>query len=281
MRAMVINGGPRKKWNTATLLESVLSGCEAGGAKTEMVHLYDHKYRGCVSCFGCKKVGGKSYGRCAMRDELTPLLDRAMRADVLVLGSPVYFGTETGEMRSFMERLLFPNLAYTPDYASLFPRKIPTALVYTMNVTEAEATTFGQDARIAASQGSMERTFGSCEVLVSTDTYQFKDYSKYVATRWDAKAKAKRHKDVFPLECERALRAGGQAGGGGAVVIGARGGCCRQATGGQTVRVGDFFARSALAGAAASVNPLHSSCADSSSMSMKARTAGERSASGR
>ena len=208
MRAMAINGSPRKKWNTATLLESALSGCEASGAKTELVHLYNYDYQGCTSCFGCKKIGGKSYGRCAMRDKLTPVLDRAMHADVLILGSPIYFHTETGEMRSFMERLLFPNLSYTPDYASLFPRTIPTALVYTMNVTEAELPASRQDVSIAASQGTMARTFGSCEVLLSTDTYQFKDYSKYVATRWDAEAKAKRHKDVFPLDCERAYELG-------------------------------------------------------------------------
>ena len=72
MRAMAVNGSPRKKWNTATLLESALRGCEASGAKTELVHLYSHDYQGCTSCFGCKKIGGKSYGRCAMRDELTP-----------------------------------------------------------------------------------------------------------------------------------------------------------------------------------------------------------------
>jgi len=208
MRALAINGSPRKKWNTATLLESALEGCQAGGAKTEMVHLYSYTYRGCTSCFACKKIGGKSYGRCAMRDKLSPILDRAVRADVLLLGSPLYFHTETGEMRSFMERLLFPNLAYTPDRASLFPGKIPTALVYTMNATEEQMPTYHQDASVAASQGSMARVFGSCEVLLSTDTYQFKDYSKYVSTAWDPEAKARRRKDVFPQDCERAYELG-------------------------------------------------------------------------
>jgi multimeric flavodoxin WrbA len=208
VRAIAINGSPRKKWNTATLLESALAGCEAGGAKTELVHLYSHDYQGCTSCFGCKKIGGKSYGRCAMRDELSPLLDRAMQADVLILGSPIYFHTESGEMRSFMERLLFPNLSYTPGHASIFPRKMPTALVYTMNVTEAQMPDYNQDVSVAASQRTMGRIFGSCEVLLSTDTYQFKDYSKYLTTGWDADAKARRRADVFPQDCERARELG-------------------------------------------------------------------------
>jgi hypothetical protein len=41
-----------------------------------------------------------------------------------------------------------------------------------------------------------------------TDTYQFKDYSKYVSTAWDPEAKARRHKEVFPQDCERAYALG-------------------------------------------------------------------------
>jgi multimeric flavodoxin WrbA len=208
MRAIAVNGSPRKEWNTAKLLESALNGCGVGGAATELVHLYDHAYQGCTSCFSCKRIGGKSYGRCAMRDELSPILDRAAGADLLILGSPFYFHAETGEMRSFMERLLFPYLTYTPDHASIFPRKIPTAFVYTMNVTEEDMAAFYQDTSVAASQAIMTRIFGSCEILLCTDTYQFEDYSKYLSTAWDPDAKATRRRDVFPRDCERAYEMG-------------------------------------------------------------------------
>ena len=208
MNAMAINGSPRKKWNTATLLENALSGCGTNGAETEMVHLYDYAYQGCTSCFSCKKIGGKGYGRCAMRDELSPLLDRAVHADILILGSPFYFHTETGEMRSFMERLLFPYLTYTLDRVSISPRKISTALIYTMNAPEEEMATIHQDSSVAASRGIMTRIFGSCEVLLCTDTYQFDDYTKYVSTRWDPDVKARRRKEIFPQDCERAYELG-------------------------------------------------------------------------
>ena len=208
MKAIAFNGSPRKTWNTATLLEHALRGCQANGAETEMVHLYDYSYQGCTSCFSCKKMGGKSYGRCNMRDELSPILDRASQADILILGSPFYFHTETGEMRSFMERLLFPYLTYTPDYTSLFPRKIPTALVYTGNIKEEDMPALYHDGSVASSKHIMARNFGSCEVLLCTDTYQFDDYSKYLSTAWDAEAKAKRRKEVFPKDCERAYELG-------------------------------------------------------------------------
>ncbi|MCL5096267.1 MAG: flavodoxin family protein [Candidatus Omnitrophica bacterium] len=206
MNVLAINGSPRKKHNTATLLENVLAGAKANGAETGMVHLYDYSYKGCASCFACKKIGGESYGRCAQRDEMTPILDRAAEADALVLGSPMYFSTETAQMRAFRERLLFPYLTYAP--ASIFPRKIQTGLVYTMNLSEEQHVAYGQDKSVAGSQLFMNLIFGSCEVLLCTDTYQFDDYTKYWSAPMDADAKARRHKEVFPKDCARACEMG-------------------------------------------------------------------------
>ncbi len=208
MNAIAVNGSPRKNWNTATLLEKALAGAKAEGAETELIHLYSHAYKGCISCFACKTIDGKSYGRCAVQDALTPILERVAEADVLILGSPIYFSTETGEMRSFMERLLCPYLTYTPGYKSIFPGKISTGLVYTMNITEENMPAFRQDKTVEASQSIMTRIFGNCEVLLCTDTYQFDDYSKYLSTVWDAEAKALRRKEVFPLDCARAFELG-------------------------------------------------------------------------
>ncbi|MFH1350538.1 MAG: flavodoxin family protein, partial [Pseudomonadota bacterium] len=113
MKVMAFNGSPRKEWNTATLLENALEGAASKGAETELIHLYDLNFKGCVSCFSCKTRGGKSYGRCAVKDDLTPIFDKIGEADGIILGSPIYLGTVTGEMRSFMERLVFPYYTYT------------------------------------------------------------------------------------------------------------------------------------------------------------------------
>lgn len=122
MHVMAINGSPRKKWNTATLLEHALAGAAAKGAQTEMIHLYDLNFKGCTSCFACKLKGGKSEGRCALKDEATPVLDRIREeTDVLILGSPIYFGAMSGEMRCFLERLLFALCLYPTDFIALSP----------------------------------------------------------------------------------------------------------------------------------------------------------------
>jgi multimeric flavodoxin WrbA len=208
MFVLAVNGSPRKKWNTATLLEHALKGAASKGAQTELVHLYDLQYTGCTSCFACKKIGGKSYGKCAVKDGLTPLLQRAAGADALILGSPVYFRAESGEMRSFMERLMFPYLTYTPGYQCIAPRKIPTAFLYSMNVPAEHMVAAGVDRAIEASRQYLERVFGSCETLASTDTLQFTDYSKYLSTAWDPAAKARRRKEIFPQDCASAFAIG-------------------------------------------------------------------------
>jgi multimeric flavodoxin WrbA len=99
MKIYAINGSPRKKWNTALLLEHALAGAASQGAETELIHLYDLTYKGCTSCFSCKLKGGKSYGRCAMNDGLTPVLEKLAEADAFILGSPIYFDPEERKQR--------------------------------------------------------------------------------------------------------------------------------------------------------------------------------------
>ena len=93
MTIIGINGSPRKKWNTATLLTKALEGAASQGADTELVHLYDLDYKGCISCFACKIIDGPHNGRCAVKDDLSPILKKIEdEADAIILGSPIYFG---------------------------------------------------------------------------------------------------------------------------------------------------------------------------------------------
>jgi len=56
---MAVNGAPERAGTPATLLKKVLEGAAAAGAEVEMVHLYDLDFKGCTSCFACKRIGGK------------------------------------------------------------------------------------------------------------------------------------------------------------------------------------------------------------------------------
>jgi multimeric flavodoxin WrbA len=208
MKIMAFNGSPRKKHNTSTLLEYALKGAASRGAKTELIHLYDLNYKGCISCFACKTIGGKSYGRCAVKDDLRPVFSKIEKADAIILGSPIYFGCVSGEMRSFMERLLFPYLTYTDPPQSLFPKKIKTGFIYTMNVPEDLMKKWGYPQLFVNHERILKMIFGSSEYMCSFDTYQFKDYSKVVATRFDPVKKAQRRKKIFPIDCDKAFDMG-------------------------------------------------------------------------
>ena len=207
-KVIAINGSPRKTWNTAKLLENALEGAASTGAETEMVHLYDLEYQGCTSCFSCKLIGGKSYGKCALMDGLTPVLEKIRSADALILGSPIYVGTATGEMRSFLERLVYPYLVYDPPRSSLFPKKMPTGFIYTAGADENRVREMSYEAQFQLTAFLLERIFGSSEWFVVTDTLQFEDYSKYVSSAFDPEAKARRHREVFPGECRKAFEMG-------------------------------------------------------------------------
>jgi multimeric flavodoxin WrbA len=208
VKVLAINGSPRTKCNTATLLNNALEGAASQGAETELVHLYKLNFKGCISCFACKLKNGESYGRCAVNDDLTPILKKAEEADAIILGSPIYLGTATGEMRSFTERLIFPYLVYDVDHSTLFTKKIKTGLIYTMGAREDQMKLMGYDRYFNTVEMVMKRIFGESESLFVTDTYQFDDYSKYTSTLFNVEEKARRRKEEFPKDCQKAFDMG-------------------------------------------------------------------------
>jgi len=190
MKVMAFNGSPRKKkWNTVTLLNNALQGAQSAGAETELVQLYDLNFSGCISCFSCKRLSRKKDGVCSVRDDLTQVLDRVKQADGLIIGSPVYYGAESAATRAFLERLCFPYLKYSKDVCSLYPRRINTAMIYTMNAPDQILQRIGYDRMFAMTQMTLGMHFGACEVLLSSDTLQYSDYDKYEAEAFDKNAK--------------------------------------------------------------------------------------------
>jgi multimeric flavodoxin WrbA len=208
MKVLAINGSPRKNENTATLLNKALEGAVSQGAETEIIHLYDYTFQGCVSCFACKVKNGKNYGRCAVNDDLTPILEKTAKADAIILGSPIYFQGITGVMKSFLERFMFPYAKYDANYSSIFGKKISTGFIYTMNVTHNQMKELGYEQGLRFIEEGMERLFGNFESFIVNDTYQFNDYSKYVVTVFKEEHKAKVRKEQFPIDCEKAFDMG-------------------------------------------------------------------------
>ena len=203
-RIVVVNAGPRKGWNTDTLLTEAAKGAESAGAEIVRFDLFRlEKYTGCISCFGCKKE--KFKGQCICRDGLKPVLDAIRESDGLIIGSPNYLSELTASFRALYERLIFQNLTYNTDKYCCNEHFIPVLLVMTSNAPDTMYLPMMQNY-----QQTLTNFVGPTELLISGDTLQLKDYSK---TDWewslfDPEAKKARHETVFPQECQKAFEMG-------------------------------------------------------------------------
>lgn len=212
-KIIIINGSPRKNFNTAKLLKEAQKGAESAGAETEYFNLYDINFKGCLSCFACKRKGATTNCVCAVKDELRPILEKCIQADAIIMGSPVYFSYPTGEFRSFLERLLFPVHTYLVDketggLKSLRPKIIPCGVIFTMNCPEEWMEKYNYPTILNDNVSSLNHVFGYAEALYSCDTYQFTDYSKYDIDLFDEKHKAKVREEQFPKDLEAAFELG-------------------------------------------------------------------------
>ena len=208
MKAIAINGSPRKNWNTATLLKKSLEGAASIGAKTELIHLYDLDFKGCCSCFACKKLESELNGYCTMKDDLTEVLKIVLSSDILIIGSPIYLGNITGEMKSFMERLIFANLSYDSAERTNFTGVIHSGFIYTMGLPHEMIESFGYKYIFENNKNYLQLLNGISEYIISSDCYQFDDYSKYTASNFNADHKAVIRKEQFPIDCHSAFELG-------------------------------------------------------------------------
>ncbi len=203
-KIIIIDGGPRKTFNTASMLQKFAEGASAVSDTIEVktVRLYGLDYKGCMSCMACK-IKGKATNVCKFKDALTPILEEIAEADGLVLGSPNYFGEITGQMRAFLERLAFPWLSYN-DYSITAPKRMPVVLVETQNGTRENNNCNGY--------GSMEycitRALGEPEKLTAYNTYQVKNYDRYELAGFSEEAKRKYREEHWEEDLQSAYDAG-------------------------------------------------------------------------
>ena len=99
MKVLGILGSPRKDGNTEILLDRALAGAKAGGAETEKVVLNELKFRPCQECGGCDATG-----ECVIRDDMQGLYRKIEEADVLIVASPIFFGSLSAQTKAMIDR---------------------------------------------------------------------------------------------------------------------------------------------------------------------------------
>ena len=203
-KIIIIDGGPRRNFNTAAMLQRFAEGAISVSDQIEVktVRLYDLDYKGCMSCMACK-VKGNASNVCRFKDALTPVLEEIAGADGLVLGSPVYFGDVTGQMRTFLERLAFPWLSYI-DYSLTAPKRMPVVLMETMNGMPERNNSNGYGSMahcIAAALGQPEH-------VNAYNTYQVKDYGRFELGGFSEEAKRQYRDEHWEEDLQKAFDAG-------------------------------------------------------------------------
>ncbi len=101
MKVIGINGSPRgNNSRTLQLVEGVLKGAQERGAETELIDLGSLDIEYCIGCQVCY-----AEGECIQEDDMTDLVAKMMRAEGIVLGSPVYINGVTAQLKTVIDRM--------------------------------------------------------------------------------------------------------------------------------------------------------------------------------
>ena len=102
MKALALNGSPRKGGNTEILLRKVLEPVAAAGHQTDYIQVGGTRIRGCTACGACGRLKNK---RCVIEDDIFNLVfAKMLEADAIVIGSPTYFADMTAETKALVDR---------------------------------------------------------------------------------------------------------------------------------------------------------------------------------
>lgn len=165
------NGSPRVTGNTSRLVQAILAGAQAAGAKTRLVHLARLDMGGCTACMACRQQAA-----CSQPDDMGRVVQDILHADAVVLGSPVYMWQVSGQTKMFMDRL-YPLL--NPDFSTRLVRRPRLALAFTQGHPDESFfwPYFEQTSKVLSLLG-----FTSIEIVSATGTRAPDDVEKQVAT---------------------------------------------------------------------------------------------------
>jgi len=105
MKVLSVNGSPRPEGNTAAMLRRVCGHLAEAGGEVREICLEKYDLEPCIACMQCaEQKDGYCHGR---GDDLNALIDLSREADVILLGSPVYFGSLTAQMKIYLDRVGF------------------------------------------------------------------------------------------------------------------------------------------------------------------------------
>ena len=207
MKILGFNGSARKNGNSMKLLNEAVRGAQEEGAEVEIIQLYEKNFKGCRSCFACKRKS-PMYGKgCAMKDDFSEIMAQMLQVDGWIFASPIYMGHTSSSMSALLERFHFSHLNYD-EHKKMVDRDYPSVFLYSMNGNQDFMHKNGIDNACKYDAFLMEEAFGSCEYMIANATLQFDDYSKYHTAAVPVDKKTKFSEEHFPLDLQNAYNLG-------------------------------------------------------------------------
>jgi multimeric flavodoxin WrbA len=120
MLVLGIVGSPRKGGNTEILMKEALEVCKKEGLQTKLIRLADLRIEPCNECMVCKKKK-----ICPIEDDFPSLYKKMLKADGMILGSPVFFSSATPEIKALIDRAGYLGIAQDRP----FERKVGGAII--------------------------------------------------------------------------------------------------------------------------------------------------------
>ena len=102
MNILVLNGSPRPNGNTAAMVSAFSEGSTENGHQVTVVNVCQKRIAGCLACEYCHtKVNGK----CIQNDDMQEIYPVLEEAEMIVLASPVYYHSFTGQLQCAVNRI--------------------------------------------------------------------------------------------------------------------------------------------------------------------------------
>ena len=102
MKILVLNGSPRPNGNTAAMVASFAEGARESGHDVQIVDVCQKRIAGCLACEYCHTKGN---GKCVQQDDMQEVYPLLEEAEMIVLASPIYYHSFTGQLKSAINRI--------------------------------------------------------------------------------------------------------------------------------------------------------------------------------
>ena len=105
-KVLIISSSPRRGGNSERLCEEFAAGARSAGHQVELVFLAEKKLNFCTACYACRS------GKCPYADDAPEIVQKMLNADVIVLGTPIYFFTMCAQLKTLIDRsvMVYPEI---------------------------------------------------------------------------------------------------------------------------------------------------------------------------